>query len=299
MGKTVLIRVVRDDGDSMEFGTGTDWYIENDGLENWSAPTPEVSYSENVTYDGATVTGRRVASIDRTIEATLRNAKQNELMRERVVRFFNPKHSYEAHITYQGRTLWCHGEHYAFKCDAGNVYQPVSFSWTILCPMPYLLSEDDFGQDIAAIDPKFGFPLYSCTSATGAAKGVANRRGFIWSAYSFARTVEIANDGDVPTYCKAIIIANGTVTNPKLIKGTSYVRIVDTLQEGDVVEIDLVHRPPTVTKNGENIIQRTDRASSFSGVSFDVGLNTIQYDADDGSDALSVAIYYNKRYLGV
>lgn len=283
----------------MEFGTGTDWYIENDGLENWSNLSYELESSENVTYDGATITSKRVASIDRTIEATLRNAKHNELMREQLVRFFSPRYSYEAHITYQGRTLWCQGEQYAFKCDAGNVYQPISFSWTILCPMPYLMSEDDFGQDIANIEPRFGFPLYSCTSATGAAKGVANANGFIWSAYSFARTVEIANDGDVDTYCRAVLIANGSVTNPEIINGKNFVRVIDTLSEGDVIEIDLVKRPPTVTKNGENIIQRTDRASSFSGMALSVGMNTLQYNADDGSANLSVALYYNKRYLGV
>lgn len=297
--KHVIVRVVRDDGQEMSFGTGTGWKIENDGLENWANLPYSVEVSENVTYDGGTVTSKRVESVDRTVSAVLADARQNEVMREKLVRFFNPKRSYEAHLTYQGRTLWCQGEQLAFKCDAGNVYQPVTFSWTILCPMPYLLSEDDFGQDIANIEPKFGFPLYSCTSATGAAKGVANARGFIWSAYSFARKVELVNDGDVETYCRAIIIANGEVTNPKLINGTKYVRIIDTLHEGDVVEVDFVNRPPTVTKNGENIIHKTDRLSSFVGLKFDVGKNVIQYDADNGSNLMSVSLYYNKRYLGI
>lgn len=299
MAKQVLIRVVRSDGDSMEFGTGTDWAIESDGLENFANLSYELESSENVTYDGATVTGKRVASIDRTVSATLRDATQNEVMRERLIRFFSPRFSYECHVTYQGRTLWCQGEQYGFRCDSGNVYRPISFTWTMLCPMPYMLSEDDFGQDIANIEPRFGFPLYSCTSATGEAKGVANQHGFIWSAYSFARTVEIPNDGDVDTYCRAVMIANGEVTNPQLIKGKKYVRILDTLKEGDVVEIDFTQRPPTVTKNGENIINKTDRLSSFVGMELSVGVNTIQYDADNGSDALSVAIYYNKRYLGI
>lgn len=297
--KRVIVRVVRDDGQEMSFGTGTDWKIENDGLENWANLPYSVEVSENVTYDGGTVTSKRVESVDRTVSAVLADPRQNEVMREKLVRFFNPKRSYEAHLTYQGRTLWCQGEQYAFKCDAGNVYQPVAFSWTILCPMPYLLSEDDFGQDIANVEPKFGFPLYSCTSATGAAKGVANAQGFIWSAYSFARKVELLNDGDVETYCRAVIIANGDVTNPKLINGTKYVRIIDTLHEGDVVEVDFVSRPPTVTKNGENIIHKTDRLSSFVGLKFDVGNNVIQYDADNGTDAMSVSLYYNKRYLGI
>lgn len=297
--KIVKVRVVRSDGDSMEFGTGTDWGIPSDGLENWSNLDSEVEISENVTFDGGTVTNKRVASIDRTVKARLRNASLNELMRERVTRFFNPKYSYEAHIEYQGRKLWCQGEQYGFTCDAGNVYQPVSFTWTILCPMPYLMGEDDFGKDIANIDAKFGFPLYSCTSATGEAKGVANAGGFIWSAYSFARTVELANNGDVDTFCRAVMIANGTVTNPKLIKGGKYVRIIDTLQQGDVVEIDFTQRPPTVTKNGESIIQKCDRLSSFVGMEFAVGLNTIQYDADNGSALLSVSLYYNERFLGV
>ena len=297
--KEVKIRVVRSDGKSMEFGTGTDWGIENDGLENWANLPTDVEVEENVTFDGGTVMAKRVESVDRSMTARVLRTSDNEILRERVVRFFNPKYSYEAHITYQGRTMWCQGEQYGFTCETGNVYQPVSFTWTILCPMPYLLSEDDFGEDIANIEPKFGMPLYSCTSATGDAAGKVYQKGFVWSAYSFARTVEIANDGDVDTFCKAVFIASGSVTNPKLIKGGKYVRVIDTMEEGDVLEIDFTRRPPTVTKNGENVIHRTDRLSSFVGMEFSVGLNTIQYDADDGVQNLSVAVYYNKRYLGV
>lgn len=297
--RPVTVRVVRDDGQEMSFGSGTDWNILDDGLENWANLPHSVEVTENVEYDGGTVTSKRIETVDRTVSAMLADSRLNEPMREKVVRFFNAKHSFEAHLTYQGRTRWCQGEQLAFKCDAGNVFNAVRFSWTILCPMPFLLSEDDFGQDIASVDPKFGFPLYSCTSATGTAKRKANAQGFVWGAFAFARKVELVNDGDVPTYCRAIITATGDVTNPKLINGSKFVRLVDTMKEGDVLEVDFVKRPPTVRKNGENVIQKTDRLSSFVGLRFDVGKNVLQYDADNGSNAMSVALYYNKRYLGI
>lgn len=297
--KQVTVRVVRDDGKEMSFGTGTDWNIPNDGLENWANLPHTVNIEPNVTYDGGTVTGKRIESVDRSIKAELAVPDRAEHFRELLVRFFNPKHTFEAHLTYQGRTLWCVGEQLGFKCETGNVYKPVTFEWTILCPMPYLLSEDDFGKNIAAVTPKFGFPFTSATDVSGDAAGKVYAGGFVWSAYDFARTVEIDNDGDVETFCKAIITASGDVTNPKLMKGGRFVRVVDKVGEGDAIEIDFIARPPRVTKNGANIIHKTDRLSSFVGMGFNVGLNTIQYDADDGVQYMNAALYYNKRYLGV
>ena len=60
------------------------------------------------------------------------------------------------------------------------------------------------------------------------------------------------NDGDVDTYCKAVISANGEVTNPKITINDNYVRIIDTMQENDIIIIDFTQNPPTVKKNGIN-----------------------------------------------
>lgn len=515
MSKKVTFNIIRDDNQSLVLD-GEEWGIV--GLENWANLSHELSVTENANYDGGIITNSRIASIDRTIEARLKDARLNELMRERILSFFNPKHEYEVHVEYQGMKRYCKGVQYGFSCDNGNVYQPITFSWTILCTQPYMLSEDDFGKDIANIDGYFGFPFVSClpagtqqrgvslypretvselsvnvagknlssgvfttatsngitferisdteTKITGTAtaeypqrsttafkipkgeytisanvSGASNNdvyvlvyckgttggaiagtktnpysqftisedndiyitvvaqgknkvfnatiswqlelgstateyeppqvtaipvdlqgntlnagdsvsitngkailstgskqidlgsfelpslltdttniwsnvdfdayvptaitqpkgylTGFIAGAYSFSNVVDFVNDGDVETYLRVVIIANGAVTNPSIIKDDKYVKILDTLKQDDVVEIDFTQRPPSVTKNGENIINLSDRKSSFTGMQLDVGINQISYGADDGENNMSVSIYFEKRYLGI
>lgn len=293
--KQVTLRIVRDDGLEFDIDNRT-WMIPSDGLENWANLPHTVSVQENASYDGGVVTNRRIGSVDRSVRAELANPADNARMRMEAIRFFSPKHTYEAHLTYQGRTLWCAGEQYAFKCDTGNVYQPVAFDWTILCPMPYLLSEDDFGKDVALIKGKFGFPYHSVVQSTP--KGVY-KRGFVMGVYAFDKVVDITNDGDVTTYPRVVISASGTVENPRISIGQKFVRYVGTLQSNDQLVIDFEQRPPRVTLNGQNAMNKVDRASSFTSFQIDVGDTTFEYDADSGENVMSVSLYYRKRYLGI
>lgn len=293
--KQVTLRIVRDDGAEFDIDNRV-WMIPNDGLENWANLPHSVSVQENGSYDGGVVTSRRIGSVDRSVRAELANPDDNARMRMEAIRFFSPKHTYEAHLTYQGRTLWCAGEQYAFKCDTGNVYQPVAFDWTILCPMPYLLSEDDFGKDVALIKGKFGFPYHSVVQST---PGGVYKRGFVMGAYAFDKVVDITNDGDVTTYPRVVISASGTVENPRISIGQKFVRYVGTLQANDQLVIDFEHRPPRVMLNGKNAMNKVDRASSFTSFQIDVGDTTFEYDADSGENVMSVSLYYRKRYLGI
>ena len=291
----VILRIVRDDG--LEFYIDNRvWMIPNDGLENWANLPHSVSVQENASYDGGVVTNRRIETVDRSVHAELANPADNAAKRLEAIRFFSPKHTYEAHLTYQGRTLWCAGEQYAFKCETGNIYQPVTFDWTILCPMPYLLGEDNFGKDVAFITAKFGFPYHSVVRSTPA--GVY-KRGFAMGVYDFNKTVDIQNDGDVTTFPRVVIRADGTVENPKISIGDKFVRFVGTLQQNDELVIDFEQRPPRVTLNGKNAINKVDRASSFTSFQIEAGDTTFEYDADSGENVMSVSLYYWKRYLGI
>ena len=101
------------------------------------------------------------------------------------------------------------------------------------------------------------------------------------------------------TYAKIVITASGNVTNPVIKKDDKFIKIIDTLAQGDVVIIDLTGRKPIVEKNGTNIIGRTDKQSSFKDMAFAIGSNTISFDADYGSNLMDVTIYYNQRYGGM
>lgn len=295
----VHMRIVRDDGREFDIDN-VKWMMESDALENWAELPHSVSTQENAQYDGGIVTNRRVSVVDRTVKAVLADWRRNAEARAEVISFFSPKHEYQAHLTYQGRTRWCGGVQYAFKCEAGNIYEPCSFTWTLLSPMPFLLSEDNFGQDIALVTPHFGFPFMSAVDRVGTDSQLAHQMGFQAGVYNYGLSVDVNNDGDVETFPRVEIKARGDVKNPMIIKdGTYYVRVLTEMEQGGVLTIDFENRPPKVLLNGANATNLVDRSSSFTNMRFDVGGNTFSYDADIGENVMSVSLYYYKRYLGI
>ena len=68
------------------------------------------------------------------------------------------------------------------------------------------------------------------------------------------------------------------------------------MQRGDAIDMDFVSQPPRITKNGANYVGHCDRTSSFTEMILKRGDNTIQYDADNGSNHMNVTVYYNKQY---
>lgn len=288
----VKARIVRSDGQELTLGDG-DWRIPNGGLQNWSNLPYSVYSAEIPSADGAIVTSKRVSSVDRTITAIC-NSKNAEALRARAVEFFNPKYSYEVHLTYMGRTRWCAGEQIGFKASQGNIYKKPEITWTILCPNPYLQSESNFGKDIAEIVPMFAFPWYSAIQATEHVN-----EGAVVSVHSFAQSIEVTNDGDVASGMRIVIRATGDVTNPSIRLGEGYVRLITKLHQGDIVRLDVVSRPPVVTLNGANAMHLVDRESSILNLRIEVGDTTLEYDADDGYQNMSVSVYWNKQYLGV
>lgn len=293
----VVVRVERSDGQEFVLGDG-DWRIPNDGLENWANLAYTVSSAEIPSRDGAIITSKRVSATDRSIRAILVNSDLKEQLRADAIRFFNPKYTYKCHVTYMGRTRWAEGEQIGFKCSEGNIYQPPELNWTILCAQPYLKSESDFGRDIAEVQPRLGFPFMSFLPVSkGSAEGC--NVGFVAGQRSFAQQVTIDNQGDVPSLMSFVITTSWRVVNPVVRIDDSFIRLLYTMGEDDVLELDMHSLPPKVKLNGQSATHLIDRRSNLMGLEIDPGKTTIQYDADDGEQYMSVVVYYNELYLGV
>lgn len=285
MGTRVSLKFIR--SDKKEFVIdGTDWKIPSDsGLSGIGMFENDITVVDNATGDGGLITSDRIAQKDRTITAISVNPNLNEVLRGEAVSFFNSKFTYKVYVTYMGLTRWFEGKIYKFNLPNGNIYRRMTLSVTFLCPNPFLKSYEDFGKNIASVVPMAGFP-YLCRKGIGVTAG----------RFNFAKMVVLENDGDVETYCKAVFKAKGAVKNPKLSIKSSYVRVIDTMKEGDVIIMDFTKSPPTIEKNGSNYIGHCDRASAFDEMILHVGDTEISFDADDGSNQLEVSIYYNKLY---
>lgn len=283
----VLVKFIRDDG--REFTLNNDnWKIPSNGLEGFGDFSSDVVVTNKGVGDGGIFSSSRVSQKDRTISAKSRNMHLAEILRAEAVSFFGPKNTYKVYLTYMGRTRWAEGVVERFNISTGNIHQYMTLTVTLLFADPYLKSYEDFGENIASVRGTTGFP-YLCAIGQGSPTGVFN----------YATMVNISNDGDVETYCKVVFSAKGTVLNPKLIINGHYVRVIDSMQDGDVIIMDFAANPPTVTKNGVNFVGRCDRTSEFDKMVLAVGDSILQYDADNGTNVLNVSVYFNKLYASM
>lgn len=285
MDEEVVARIVRSDGAEL-IADETDWGLT--GIDGAAAPKYQLFTEKNATDDGDTVTGKRVAARDLELTAAVMDTRLNDVLRDHVKRFFNPKYTYRVYLTYMGTTHWLAAELAAFQAPNTQISEKQTWSAYFLAANPYWQSIDDFGQDIAAITPRWGFP-YMDHPTYGVLVDVAN----------FARQVIFDYDGDVPAYPTITITADGAVTNPKIVKDGAFIRLIDTMAAEDTVVIVTNPRGIRVAKNGVNVLNKVDRASNFAGLQMQPGTNTVSYEADYGDNNLHVVIRYNKQYLGV
>lgn len=282
------IKFVRDDGKIFNLdgsrkgsaGWGITEISGTDTAENvMSSAVPAVG-------DGEEITGERVPARNIDIFASVKDRKRNTEERSKALTFFNPKRSFTLYVGKGGITRWAVARLERFRCQEAAPDRHVSMSISMKCADPYFYSVDDYGKNIASVTGCFGFPFISPIG-----------RGFRVGVYNYAKVVRVENSGDVDTYIKIAITADGTVENPKIMLNGAYVRLIDVLCAGDRVEIDMVRN--TIRKNGVNCIGKVDRRSSFTGMVLRPGGNEVSFNADNGDTEMKVVVYYNLRYLGV
>ena len=218
--------------------------------------------------------------------------------------FFDPQFTYDVDISYDGVTRTARDCRLrAVAIPSGSLYQPLDITATFLCPYGYLDGEGGMdGVDLNSITPRLGWPYVSMMKdgVPGKARsGLDDAPGMLFGVYNYDKTVVIHNRGSAPTWVRGVFTAMGpgTVQNPKLIHGDAFVRVLYTMNPGDVVDIDTEKR--IVRINGVNALNKIDKASSFGSMRVDPGYSVIGFDADTNPDQLSARVYFQIRYLGV
>ncbi len=277
------IRLIRDDGAEFYIDE-TDWGATK--INGAETAGYEVFTTARAAGDGDLVTGQRVKARNLEISACVMDTGQNDLLRRRAISFFTPKHDFKIYLTYFGITRWISGTLAAFSCPVSHILAPQEFSAFFLCANPYWLSTDSFGQDIASQTARWGFPYMDHPVFKT-----------VVSVYNYAEKVVFDYDGDAPAGFTALITADDTVVNPAIYKDGAAIRILDTIHPGDQIVIDTAAK--VVSKNGENILRKLDRSSSFPTLSILPGLNEISFGADSGENDMHVVLSYFKQYAGV
>lgn len=293
-GKTLSFGKSRS-GEKREFGI-----TKIEGLE---ASELEISTTDNALVDGSTVDGKRIKNRSIHIEATLRDDRNNEANRQRIIKFFNPKYTGKLTVNHSGteRNIEYELEGWNFVATS-NVYNQLSIVADLMCPDPYFQNMDNFGQNMADISKHIAFPwrvVKEKVIVPDPYKGLA-LAGQITGYRTLTKEVHLPNDGDVPTGVQIQFIAErGPCTNPKItLVGTGqFVRVMVDMKEGDVLMVDTNKRHQVIELNGVNVYQKIDRLSE--PFELEVGSNYLEYDADENYTNLDVKLFYTPLYLGV
>ena len=290
------LRIVRDDGQTIvadgQWSGG--WAVEWEGLADFLDLPIDLSTSANVLTDGSTLVSKRVAEAERTATIVYAGPRDPAQVRDEALAFFNPKHSFEVHVTHLGRTRWCEGELAARQCVIQPSRYPCRVTFTLLCLDPYMRGEDVHDDTMTDASPFFTFPFRCFLPGPGVSAGcVASVR-----VYDGLNTV--VNSGGVPAPFRITAKFEQPITNPTFHVNDRHVGLVYQFKAGDVLVLDFMAAPPRVTLNGENSIQRCTRDSTFVGMVLAVGDNTFWYEAEAGDvNTMRVSIVYYDRYMGV
>lgn len=275
--------------------------IEAAGMEDFLSLPINIATSANVLTDGSILISKRIDECERTATFFYKGNRPRREVRDEVLSFFNPRFSFEVHVTHMGRTRWCAGEVRNIECKIQKETWPLRCTFTLLCLDPYMRNEDGHTERFTDARPMFGFPYVShlmMKSADGRKLPVGAPVSIL--VYDGRNTVY--NAGDVPCMYRIQCKFKDYVANPQFTKDGKFVLVKDSFTTGDVLIIDFESAPPKVTKNGVNIINKCSRDSNFTGMEMQVGDNIFQYTCDNPDTArayMDVSILYNDRYLGV
>lgn len=293
-GQTLMFGKSRE-GKKREFGITQITGIESSELE--------VQFTDNALVDGSTTDGKRIKSRPIHMEATLRDGRNNEVNRQRIIKFFNPKYTGKMTINHSGtkRNIEYELEGWTFLAT-NDVHDNLSIIVDLKCADPFMKNIDNFGQNMADIVRQTAFPwrvVKRKVTVPAPYKGLT-LPGQITGYRKFKKEVHLPNDGDVPTGVQIrFIAARGSVKNPKItLVGTGqFMRVVVTMEQEDVLMIDTNVRHQVIELNGVNIYQKIDRRSE--PFELGVGSNYLEYDADENYTNLDVKLFYTPLYLGV
>lgn len=113
-----------------------------------------------------------------------------------------------------------------------------------------------------------------------------------------ARTNSITNTGDVAVGITMTIVARGgTVVNPRIMRGNSYdfFEVDITMNEGEELVICTIKGSKSVTLNGENVIDKVVRGSTW--LQLEVGRNDIIITDEYEGVNMQFSLVARERYV--
>lgn len=246
-------------------------------------------------FDGVNVTGINIKEKTLNITGAIVSSTKGDMQKERarLIGFLNPnKGAFKLIYKINGHTkkLTVNIQRVDFK---ESVLRLQKFQIQVLAPFPFWENVNEKRKEIALWTKDAYFPL------------VATKEKPIVFGHRVSNLIcNIFNDGDVETGMRIQLKALATVVNPSVLNiyTKEFIKIIQTLQAGDVLEITTyinnkrieVHKSDGTVKN---VLNWMTLDSEF--LQLKVGDNTFRYDAESGIDNIEMTIYYNPATIGV
>ncbi|AHN22037.1 phage tail domain-containing protein [Lysinibacillus varians] len=274
-------------GQTFEISVSSPFYLdEADGLE---AIQNEFYNVKNYNEDGTNIKGSSVRERNIVINGRIRLDK--EINRQKIIRFFNPKHHFT--LKYENGDVTRYIDCKVEKSPVVSRHVIPEFIISFLCPNPWWYTEEQ-KYEIAMWVAAFEFELEIDAEGDGIEMGYREPNN----------VVNVFNDSDTASPLRIQFKAIGSVVDPyiELVDTGSVIKIEATLKGGDVVTVN--------TKRGDEyaILERNGTQINYFNylshdsnlqLSVDVGDNLIRYDAAEFVSNLEVSIYFTPQFVGV
>lgn len=238
--------------------------------------------------DGSTITSVKVQPREITITGDIEKNENELINRDYLIRFFHPKQVGEMFIKRNNIDRKIQYRVSSLNFDTNKMYERIKFTLNLeSTEEPYFSDAKNRGNYLTLISPQFTFPL------------VINPTK-IMGYKTFKPVMPLVNDGDKETGIEIIAVAKrGKVDNLKFIlNNNQYIKLNNvTLNQWDELRINTNPRKKSVRLNGENIINKIDRNSTF--FSLKIGKNILKYECDNGSTNVDINVLFYRKYLGV
>lgn len=247
----------------------------------------EIASSTVASMDGDIVNNKRTIPrgivLDLAIESDVENAKRY------ILQYIKPKQTCTLRMTQNDRETQIEGVVEAI--DMPRFASPCVMQVTLYCSQPYWEDVAEILQDISEVIDMHYFTTYEDDML------YFPEGGIVMGEYDTNRTKVLVNSGDVEVGLEIHITALGTVTNPVIYNADGeFIGVNVTLSAGDEVIITTEKGKKTIMLNGENILSKIMRESTW--LQLKTGENEFTIDSKDGTEGnMYFTLTFKQRYV--
>lgn len=250
-------------------------------------PDAVINSTRNAGQDGSIYNSSYMS--DRTITITLAVNSPAETNRIELYKYFKSKFPVILRYRNGSRSVWIQGYVQSFQVAYFDKKETVQI--TIVCPRPYLNDENVLHESLTNIVSLFEFPFD------------IEQAGEPMSDIILGQEKSIYNLGDMDTGVFIRLTAAGTVVNPQIYNTieNTYMKILDTLADGDVIEINTRSGQKSIKKISSGVVTNEIAKLAHGSTWFTLspGDNLFSAYADSGEEYIMVEFEVIYQYEGV